>query len=155
MLRIAAALVRSYRARMPAPEEQFDAAPAAAPRQSGERFVRNVREPRAPQRSAAGGAWFRLSIGRRKNADPKWLIPLICRLGGVTKADIGAIRIFDTDTRFEIVAETAERFANTVRHAGEGEARIEPATAGAEARTSGARPGRSYASRKAPRAQRG
>ncbi len=152
---IAAALVRSYRARMPAPEEQFDAAPVAAPRQAGERFVRDAREPRAPQRSAAGGAWFRLTIGRRKNADPKWLIPLICRLGGVTKADIGAIRIFDTDTRFEIVAETAERFANAVRHAGEGEARIEPATAGAEARTSGARPGRSYSSRKAPRAQRG
>ena len=152
---IAAALVRTYRARMPAPEEQFDAAPVAAPRQHSERFVRDAREPRAPQRSAAGGAWFRLSIGRRNNADPKWLIPLICRLGGVTKADIGAIRIFDTDTRFEIVAETAERFANSVRHAGEGEARIEPATAGAEARTSGARPGRSYASRKAPRAQRG
>ena len=152
---IAAALVRTYRARMPAPEEQFDAAPVAAPRPAGERFVRDAREPRAPQRSAAGGAWFRLTIGRRKNADPKWLIPLICRLGGVTKADIGAIRIFDTDTRFEIVAETAERFANAVRHAGEGEARIEPATAGAEARTSGARPGRSYSSRKAPRAQRG
>jgi len=149
---IAAALVRTYRARMPAPEEQFDAAPVAALRQTGERFVR---EPRAPQRSAAGGAWFRLTIGRRNNADPKWLIPLICRLGGVTKADIGAIRIFDTDTRFEIVAETADRFAAAVRHAGEGEARIEPATAGAEARTSGARPGRSYASRKAPRAQRG
>jgi len=149
---IAAALVRTYRAPMPAPEEQFDVAPVAAPRQTGERFVR---EPRAPQRSAAGGAWFRLTIGRRNNADPKWLIPLICRLGGVTKADIGAIRIFDTDTRFEIVAETADRFAAAVRHAGEGEARIEPATAGAEARTSGARPGRSYASRKAPRAQRG
>ncbi len=152
---IAAAFVRSYRARMPAPEEQFDAAPAAAPRPPGERFVREAREPRAPQRSVAGGAWFRLTIGRRNNADPKWLIPLICRLGGVTKADIGAIRIFDTDTRFEIVAGTAERFANAVRHAGEGEARIEPATAGAEARTSGARPGRSYSSRKAPRAQRG
>ncbi len=149
---IASALVRSYRARLPAPEDQFDPAPAAAPRQLGERFVR---EPRAPQRSAAGGAWFRLSIGRRNNADPKWLIPIICRMGGVTKADIGAIRIFDTDTRFEIAAGSADRFAAAVRGSGEGEARIEPATAGAEARTSGARPGRSYASRKAPRAQRG
>ena len=157
---IASALVRSYRARLPAPEDQFDPAPIAAPRRSGERFVREpgehlAREPRAPQRSAAGGAWFRLSIGRRNNADPKWLIPIICRMGGVTKADIGAIRIFDTDTRFEIAAGTADRFAAAVRHAGEGEARIEPATAGAETRTSGARAGRSYASRKAPRAQRG
>ncbi len=157
---IASALVRSYRARLPAPEDQFDAAPVAAPRQAGERFVREpgerfVREPRAPQRSVDGGAWFRLMIGRRQNADPKWLIPLICRLGGVTKADIGAIRIFDTDTRFEIAAGTADRFAAAVRDAGEGGTRIEPATAGAEARTSGARAGRSYASRKAPRAQRG
>ncbi len=148
---IAAALVRTHRARMPAPEEQFDAAPVVAPREPG----RFVREPREPQRTTGGGAWFRLTIGRRNNADPKWLIPLICRLGQVTKADIGAIRIFDTDTRFEIVAETADRFAAAVRTAGEGEARIEPSTAGAEARTSGARPGRSYASRKAPRAQRG
>ena len=157
---IASALVRSYRARLPAPEDQFDPAPVMAPRRPGERFVREpgerfVREPRAPQRSAAGGAWFRLSIGRRNNADPKWLIPIICRMGGVTKADIGAIRIFDTDTRFEIAAGSADRFAAAVRDAGEGEARIEPATAGAEARTSGARAGRSYASRKAPRAQRG
>ena len=149
---IASALVRSYRARLPAPEDQFDPAPVAAPRSPGERFVR---EPRAPQRSVDGGAWFRLSIGRRQNADPKWLIPIICRMGGVTKADIGAIRIFDTDTRFEIAAGSAERFAAAVRHASDGGNRIEPATAGAEARTSGARPGRSYASRKAPRAQRG
>jgi ATP-dependent RNA helicase DeaD len=149
---ISAALVRSYRARLPAPEDQFDPAPVAVPRQAGERFVR---EPRAPQRSVGGGAWFRLSIGRRQNADPKWLIPIICRMGGVTKADIGAIRIFDTDTRFEIAAGSADRFAAAVRNAGEGGTRIEPATAGAEARTSGARPGRSYASRKAPRAQRG
>ena len=157
---IASALVRSYRNRLPAPEDQFDPAPVAAPRQAGERFVREpgerfAREPRAPQRSADGGAWFRLSIGRRQNADPKWLIPIICRMGGVTKADIGAIRIFDTDTRFEIAAGSADRFAAAVRHTSEGGNRIEPATAGAEARTSGARPGRSYASRKAPRAQRG
>ncbi len=149
---VAAALVRMARARMPAPEEQFDAAPAVAKQDPNARFVRPAREP---QRSAGGGAWFRLTVGRRSNADPKWLIPLICRLGGVTKADIGAIRIFDTDSRFEIMADAAERFAKAVQHAGEGEARIEPSTAGAESRTSGSRPGRSYASRKAPRAARG
>ena len=27
--------------------------------------------------------WFRLDIGRNRNADPKWLIPLICRGGGI------------------------------------------------------------------------
>jgi len=151
---IAAALVRQYRNRHPAPEEQFDAPPPVREAVPG-RFGGTVREMREPQRTAEGGAWFRLTLGRRQNADPKWLIPLICRLGGVTKAEIGAIRIFDTDTRFEITADAADRFAQATRHAGEGEARIEPATAGSDLRTSGARPGRSYASRKAPRAARG
>ena len=154
---VAAALVRQFRSRYPAPEEQFDAPPpvrAPVPGRFGA-APQPTYEPREPQRTAAGGAWFRLTLGRRQNADPKWLVPLICRLGGVTKADIGSIRIFDTDTRFEITAEAADRFTQAVRHAGEGEARIEPATAGSDARTSGARPGRSYASRKAPRAARG
>jgi len=48
------------------------------------------------------GAWFRLPIGRHDNADPKWLVPLICRLGHVTKRDIGLIKIFDRETKFEI-----------------------------------------------------
>ena len=149
---IAAALVRTHRARLPSPEAEFDPAPVQTRQDPTARFVR---APREPQRTMTGGAWFRVTVGRRSNADPKWLIPLICRLGHVTKADIGAIRIFDTDTRFEITADAAERFAAAVAHAGEGEARIEPSTAGAEARTSGARPGRSFVSRKAPRAARG
>ena len=153
--RVAAALVRMYRARLPAPEDQFDAPPAHAVREGRGEAGDGARPPREPQRSITGGAWFRLSIGRRSNADPKWLVPLICRLGDVTKADIGAIRIFDTDTRFEIAAEAADRFMAAVRNAGPHEARIEPATAGADARTSGARPGRSYVSRKQPRAARG
>ena len=151
---IAAALVRTYRSRLPDPEEQFDAPPPA--RQDAEaRFVRAARDE--PQRSVGGGAWFRLSVGRRQNADPKWLIPLICRTGGITKADIGAIRIFDTDTRFEVMADAAEAFTAAVLAAPmkAGDAVIEPSTAGADVRTSGAKPGRSYASRKAPRAARG
>ena len=141
---VAAALARMVRARLPRAERDFDAIPAGP-----------VRHEREPQRGTAGSSWFRISVGRRKNADPKWLIPLICRLGGVTKAEIGSIRIFDTDTRFEIVAESAERFAAQVREAGPHDAKIEPSTAGAEQRTSGAKPGRSYVSRKQPRAARG
>ena len=60
------------------------------------------------------GIWFRAAVGRRENADPKWLIPLICRQGGVTKQDIGAIRIFDGETKFEIAPEAAERFAAAI-----------------------------------------
>ena len=49
--------------------------------------------------------WFRINIGRDKNADPKWLMPTICRLGHVTKRDIGAIKIFERETKFEITQE--------------------------------------------------
>lgn len=59
--------------------------------------------------------WFRLNIGRERNADPKWLIPLICEAGGISKSEIGSIKIFDRDTRFEITARIADKFADTVR----------------------------------------
>ena len=86
-------------------------------------------------------AWFRLSIGRRANADPKWLIPLICRLGHVTKKDIGLIRIFDRETKFEIGRDVEGRFRESVRAAGAaGDIRIEPAGAPGAAPPRGDRP---------------
>jgi len=132
--RVAAALAQMWRSKLPSPEESFDAAPQRAA------------EPRT-----AGGAWFRLSIGRRNNADPKWLIPLICRLGGITKAEIGSIRIFERETRFEIAPEAQARFAETVRNAGAHEPRIEPAPPAAP-RAAGPR---REAGRRQPRAARG
>ena len=49
-----------------------------------------------------GGIWFRVNVGRRHNADPRWMVPLICRRGQVQKAAIGQIRIFNKDSHFEI-----------------------------------------------------
>ena len=143
---VAAALARVMRTKLPTPERDFDAVPAPSARPYPER---------EPQRGAGGSAWFRVAVGRRDNADPKWLVPLICRAGQVTKAEIGSIRIFDTDTRFEIAGDAAAQFAANVRVGMPGAPQIEPATAGADLRTSGARPGRSYVSRKQPRAARG
>jgi ATP-dependent RNA helicase DeaD len=91
---------------------------------------------------SVGAEWFRMPIGRQNNADPKWLIPLICRLGHVTKKDIGQIRIFDRETKFEIIAETEARFRQAVKGAAEGDIRIEPAAAPPAAdRPRGPRPG--------------
>ncbi len=59
--------------------------------------------------------WFRINIGRNRNAEPRWLIPLICKAGGITKAEIGSIRIFDTDSRFQIAKDKAEAFAGAVK----------------------------------------
>ena len=129
---IAAALIRLYRSRLPAPEEVSDiATPPPTPR-----APRGPAQT-APQRAAAGpmqgSAWFTLSVGRRAKADPKWLLPLICRLGGVEKADVGAIRIFDTETKFEISAAAAASFAANMPADGADEVRVARASAPAEA----------------------
>jgi ATP-dependent RNA helicase DeaD len=143
---VAAALIRLYRQRLPEPEDLFDdvrdSGPQTAPRPRGGATYDPLRE--APSHSAGGegAAWFRMPIGRQNNADPKWLIPLICRLGHVTKKDIGQIRIFDRETKFEIVAETEGRFRQAVKGAAEGDIRIEPAAAPPAAdRPRGPRPG--------------
>jgi ATP-dependent RNA helicase DeaD len=118
---IAAALVRTHRARMPQVEELVDAGQPMARSQAGERRASPERrgndEGRADN-SGGGGVWFRLDVGRRQNADPRWIIPLLCRRGGVTKPDIGSIRILPSETLVEIAPEMAERFVVALeRHA--------------------------------------
>ena len=61
------------------------------------------------------GVWFSAAIGRKKNAEARWLLPMLCRRGSIKKEDIGAIRILDTTTEFEISARVAERFAAQIR----------------------------------------
>jgi ATP-dependent RNA helicase DeaD len=117
---IAAALVRLHRARLPAPEE-LTAVPT--------RPIHPERGPRAARAESKGAVWFRMDVGRVNDADPRWLIPLICKRGGITKAEIGAIRIGQRETRFEIAADAADAFADQARRGGKGrdrEVRIEP-----------------------------
>jgi ATP-dependent RNA helicase DeaD len=72
-----------------------------------------------------------MDIGRRHNADPRWLLPLLCRRGHVTRGEIGAIRIAANETVFEIPRAVAGRFMAAVKRTatdedGEGGVRIEP-----------------------------
>lgn len=116
---LAAALARLYRARLPAPEDVED---------PGE--PRSARATRAAlfdgPSSGGGGGWFRLGVGHRQNADPRWLLPLICRRGNVTRKDIGAIRIFDEETAFEVSGAALEQFRNATRKTDGSDIRIEP-----------------------------
>ena len=108
---IAAALVRLHRARLPAPEELQEALPPPAPRGAPEE-----RRPGPPRRGEGdGGVWFRMSVGRNANADPRWLLPFLCRRGHVTRQEVGAIRVMDRETRFEIAPHAAARFAAALR----------------------------------------
>jgi len=112
---LAGALVRLYRSQLPAAEELFDLSDASA------------MPPPAKSRheDAKPTVWFKLNAGREKNADPRWLLPMICRMGKITKSEIGAIRIFDRDTKFEVNEAVAKRFQAAVAQVEKPEVRIE------------------------------
>jgi ATP-dependent RNA helicase DeaD len=75
----------------------------------------------------ADGVWFRINVGRERNADPKWLLPEICRQGEITKKDVGAIRVEETQTLVQIEAGMAAAFAEKVAARTKGGVRIMPA----------------------------
>ncbi|CAN5131368.1 hypothetical protein BH11MYX1_BH11MYX1_12620 [soil metagenome] len=85
------------------------AAPPHVERESGP-----VRQPRSQQAARADGVWFTINVGRLKNADPKWLIPFLCRRGDVTKRSIGKIEILAKETRVEISPTDAAHFAEAI-----------------------------------------
>lgn len=64
--------------------------------------------------------WFRLSVGRADKADPKWLVPMLCKLGGLRKQEIGGIRIANNHTLVEIVQDKAQVFAEQAANNAEG-----------------------------------
>ena len=118
---IAAMLVQSHRAKLPAPESLVEGSDAGPPE----------------RRERIEGVWFRMDVGRQHNADPRWLLPLLCRRGHITKGEVGAIRIMPNETLFEIHPAAAQRFQQSVkRTAGkdDNDVTIEPAPAGAAPR---------------------
>ncbi len=125
---IAAALVRIYRSKLPAAEDVFDPGPG---RNDFREAKPSRKEPRASTSDPREFTWFRLDIGRKNNADPKWLLPMICRRGKVTKVDIGAIRITDNETRFEIANAAVERFTLASIVADDEDVKIERVSGGA------------------------
>jgi ATP-dependent RNA helicase DeaD len=114
--KIAAALARILRARLPTAEEVAD--PGFEPERRGAREFPPGKSAKAHKEPMPGAIWFRLDIGRSKNADPKWLLPMLCRKGGVTRADIGAIRIFPNETNVEIASGAAGAFLQNMRRPG-------------------------------------
>ena len=84
--------------------------------QRSERESGPVRQPRqTPSSARADGVWFTVNVGRLKNADPKWLIPFLCRRGDVTKRSIGKIEILAKETRVEISPTDAAHFAEAIQ----------------------------------------
>ncbi|EKE44460.1 ATP-dependent RNA helicase, DEAD/DEAH box family protein [Oceaniovalibus guishaninsula JLT2003] len=96
---IAAAYLRLWRLRHSAPEDL--AAPDA----------RAARPERAPFDS---GGWVALSVGRNQRAEARWILPLLCRAGDISKDDIGAIRVQPNQTLVEISARALDGFLAAV-----------------------------------------
>ncbi|MBK5564996.1 DEAD/DEAH box helicase [Ensifer sp. 2YAB10] len=114
---MAAAFVRQFRSGRSAPEDLIEVAVGAKPRRD-ERAPRDDRAPRedfgADRADFSDGSWFSLSVGRKQSAEPRWLIPMLCRHGKLTKRDIGAIRMQQEETFVEMTAEGAERFLSAI-----------------------------------------
>ncbi len=84
---IAAAYLRLFQSRQSAPEELSPPDAKPAPKD---------RKPFGPS------TWFAVSVGRAQQAEARWLLPLLCRAGNISKADIGAIRIQQSETFVEL-----------------------------------------------------
>ena len=114
---LVAALVRLRREARPEPEEitiPMSMRPQPPAGRRADRSHRRERQERPPD-DTHKLVWFTINIGRSKNADPKWLIPLLCRRGGISKTAIGEIQILARETRVEISHDVSERFAAAVR----------------------------------------
>jgi ATP-dependent RNA helicase DeaD len=119
---VATAFIRARRSGLSAPEDLRDVEDQPARRARSEpgayeRPERTPREDRPPrekrphtQRAEIPGAvWIALNVGRKKNADPKWLLPMLCKAGGISREDIGQIRINSGHTHVELTPDGARR----------------------------------------------
>jgi ATP-dependent RNA helicase DeaD len=96
---VAAAFLRVYTAKQSAPEELLAV------------DAREVKEAK-PRRVADFGptAWFSIPGGRATGTLPGRLLPMICNAGGLTKHDIGAIKIHPDASFFEVKLASVEGF---------------------------------------------
>lgn len=95
--KIAAAFVRLYMSSRSAPEELTSEGGAGKPD-----------APFGPSR------WFSVSIGRRDKAEPRWILPMLCRKGGIGRGDVGAIRVQESETWVEVLESCAKALIKNV-----------------------------------------
>ncbi len=96
----AAAFVRLWREGRSAPEVLQDVGAAA---------------PAARERSEFGeSVWFSVSVGRAGRAEARWLLPKICEARGITKNEIGAIRVQENETFVQIGKAVAPKFGKAL-----------------------------------------
>lgn len=102
---IAAALIRLHNAQKPAPEELVDVLPATP-------------SPKANRDEFKNSVWISLSIGHDMSAEPRWILPMLCGRGNITKRNIGAIKIQQSETYVELTADCVDNFFKAVGDGG-------------------------------------
>lgn len=95
---LATAFVNLYRARASSPEDLAD--PGSKDDSKRPAFGPSI--------------WFSVSQGRNEGAEPRTLLPMLCRAGDLTKDDIGAIRVQASHSFVEILASSAPKFLNAL-----------------------------------------
>lgn len=104
---IATAFIRKYREGQSAPEELSNAAytPGHDDRGGSQSRIRN---------DFTDGVWFALNLGRKQKAEPKWILPMLLKSGGLKKPEIGAIKITETQTFIELEPGCVDQFVETI-----------------------------------------
>jgi ATP-dependent RNA helicase DeaD len=102
--KIAAAYLRLYAGKQSAPEfiSEYKDGPAA-----------KERKPRETK-SFGPSKWFSVDVGREGKAEARWLLPMICKAGDITKNEIGAIRIQPNETFVEISEPAVNGFLKSI-----------------------------------------
>ncbi|EDM72351.1 DEAD/DEAH box helicase-like protein [Roseobacter sp. AzwK-3b] len=94
---LAAAFVRLFRERHSAPEELSD-----------------VSAPPEPRAAFGPSVWFSVEGGRAAGAEPRRLLPMLCKIGALSREDIGAIRIQNDVSLVEIRQSAVQGFLANV-----------------------------------------
>jgi ATP-dependent RNA helicase DeaD len=112
--KIAAAFVRQYRLGHSAPEDLSDVSYVLnGPKARPERAPR-TESSRDHNEDFGRSVWVSLSVGRKQNAEPRWLIPVLCRSGNITKSAIGQIKMMQEETFVQLTEDGAETFLMTI-----------------------------------------
>lgn len=67
-----------------------------------------------PREEFGASVWFSVEGGRKAGAEPRFMLPMLCKIGGLTKDDIGAIRVQSEETFVQILEASVPKFLERV-----------------------------------------
>ncbi|MCX7566647.1 DEAD/DEAH box helicase [Sulfitobacter sp. F26169L] len=68
----------------------------------------------APRAEFGKSVWFSVSTGRNDGAEPRTLLPMLCRVGDMTRDDIGAIRVQPRHSYVEVAEGAVSKLVNAL-----------------------------------------